>query len=82
MSLAKSILVNVLGTSSTKTPWEKLEGLYQTKGILNRLLLNEQFNSLCIDEHTKIFDHLSVINGIVSVIGQPKEAMTLAYRKQ
>ncbi|CAK8542094.1 unnamed protein product [Lathyrus sativus] len=65
MSLAKNILVNVLGTSSAKELWENLEGIYQEKGISNRLLLKEQFHSLHMDEHTKISDYLSVLNGIV-----------------
>ncbi|CAL5211080.1 unnamed protein product [Lathyrus oleraceus] len=64
MSLAKNILVNVLATSSSKELWEKLKGLYQGKGISNCLLLKERFNSLRVDEHTKVSDHLSVLNGI------------------
>ncbi|CAL5187691.1 unnamed protein product [Lathyrus oleraceus] len=66
MSLAKNILVNVLSRSSSKELWEKLEGLYQGKGISNRLLLKEKFHSLRVDEHTKVFDHISVLNGIIS----------------
>ncbi|CAL5198186.1 unnamed protein product [Lathyrus oleraceus] len=66
MSLTKNILANVLGTSSVKEIWEKLEGLYQGKGISNHLLLKKQFHSLCMDEHKKVSDHLSVLNGIVS----------------
>ncbi|CAK8565132.1 unnamed protein product [Lathyrus sativus] len=66
MSLAMNILVNVLGTSLGKELWEKLEGLYQGNGISNCLLLKEQFHSLCMNEHTKVSDHLSVLNGNVS----------------
>ena len=39
MSLDKNILVSVLGTSSVKELWQNLEGIYQGKGISNRLLL-------------------------------------------
>lgn len=66
MSLAKNILANVLGMSSVKELLEKLEMLYQRKGISNRLLLKELFHSLHMDEHTKVSDHQSVLNGIVS----------------
>lgn len=66
MSLTKNILVNVLGTSSVKEIWEKLEGLYQINGVSNCLLLKEQLYSLCMDEHTKVSYHLRVLNGIVS----------------
>ncbi|CAK8540716.1 unnamed protein product [Lathyrus sativus] len=66
MSLAKNILVNVLRTSSTKEIWKKLEGIYQGNGISKYLLLKEQFHSLRMDEHTKVSDHLSALNGIAS----------------
>ncbi|CAL5195973.1 unnamed protein product [Lathyrus oleraceus] len=66
ISLAKNILVNVLGTSSSKELWKKLEGIYQVKGISNHLLLMEKFHGLCMDEHMKVSGHLSVLNGIIS----------------
>lgn len=61
MSLAKNILMNVLGTSSVKELWEKLEGICQGN-VISNWLLNEQFHNLHMEEHTK--DHLSVFNGI------------------
>ena len=39
--------------------------MYQTQNILNRLYLKERFHTLRMVEGTKIFDHLSVLNGIV-----------------
>lgn len=65
ISFAKNILANALGTLSAKEIWEKLKESYQGKGISNNLLLMEQFHSLHMDEHTKVSDHLSVLNGIV-----------------
>jgi hypothetical protein len=56
----------VQNLSSAKELWEKFEGLYQANDILNRLLLNERFHNLCMDEGTKIFDHLSTLNNFVS----------------
>ncbi|ESR45251.1 hypothetical protein CICLE_v10003098mg [Citrus x clementina] len=50
---------------TTKELWEKLEKLYRTKSISNRLYLKERFHTLRMTEGTKIFDHLSVLNGIV-----------------
>ncbi|KAL5822672.1 hypothetical protein ACOSQ4_020572 [Xanthoceras sorbifolium] len=52
--------------NSFKELWEKLERLYQAKGISNRLYLKEQFHTLRMEEGAKISDHLSVLNGIVS----------------
>ncbi|KAL6562436.1 hypothetical protein OROGR_003443 [Orobanche gracilis] len=66
LCLAKNVLVNVHGISTAKELWEKLEQLYQGKGISNRLYLNEQFHTLRMNGDTKISDHLSVLNGIVS----------------
>ncbi|KAK2429896.1 Pol polyprotein/retrotransposon [Trifolium repens] len=66
LCLAKNVLTNVQNLSSAKELWERLEGLYQAKDISNRLLLKEQFHNLRMDEGTKISDHLSTLNNIVS----------------
>ena len=66
LCLAKNVLANVIGLSTTKELWEKLEELYQTKSISNRLYLKEQFHKLQMNEGTSISDHLSILNGIVS----------------
>ena len=52
--------------SIAKGLWEKLEELYQAKSISNRLYLKEQFHTLHMKEGTKISDHLSTLNEIVS----------------
>lgn len=66
LCLAKNVLANVHGISTAKELWEKLEQLYQGKGISNRLYLKEQFHTLRMDGGTKISDHLSVLNNVVS----------------
>ncbi|KAF3617937.1 putative leucine-rich repeat receptor-like protein kinase-like [Capsicum annuum] len=66
LCLAKYVLTNVIGLSTTKELWEKLEELYQTKSISNRLYLKEQFHKLQMAEGTTISGYLSVLNGIVS----------------
>ena len=66
MCLAKNVLANVLGISTIKDLWEKLEELYQTKGVSNRVYLNEQFHTLRMKEGTKVSDDLSVLNDIIS----------------
>jgi hypothetical protein len=66
LCLAKNVLANVQGTSMAKELWEKLEEMYQTKGISNRVYLKEQFHTLRMTEGATISDHLSVLNGIVS----------------
>ena len=66
LCLAKNVLANVARWSSTKKLWEKLEEMYQAKSLSNRLYLKEQFHKLQMEEGTKISDHLSALNGIVS----------------
>ncbi|KAJ0024626.1 hypothetical protein Pint_07100 [Pistacia integerrima] len=66
LSLAKNVLTNVQGISTAKELWEKLEGMYQAKDISNQVYLKEQFHTLRINEGITIFDHLSVLNGIIS----------------
>ena len=66
LCLAKNVLANIGNIPTMKELWEKLEKLYQTKSISNRLYMKEKFHILRMTEDTKIFDHLSVLNGIVS----------------
>ncbi|KAJ0015038.1 hypothetical protein Pint_21004 [Pistacia integerrima] len=66
LSLAKNVLANVQGISTTKKLWEKLEGMYQAKGVSNQVYLKELFHTLRMNEGTTIFDHLSVLNDIIS----------------
>jgi hypothetical protein len=66
LCLAKNVLANVQGMSTAKELWEKLEEMYQTKGISNHVYLKEQFHTLRMIESATILDHLSILNGIVS----------------
>jgi hypothetical protein len=66
LCLAKDVLANIYGISAAKELLEKLEELYQTKGLSNRLYLNEQFDLLRMDAGMKISYRLSVLNVIVS----------------
>ena len=43
-----------------------LENLYQIKSIYNHLYLKERFHTLRMIEGIKIYDHLSVLNGIMT----------------
>ena len=65
LCLAKNVLANVQKISTTKELWERLEGLYQAKGISNWLLLKEKFHNLRMSDDMKVSDHLSNLNEIV-----------------
>ena len=66
LCLAKNILANVSEISTAKGLWEKIEQMYQAKSLSNRLYLNEQFHTLHMEEGTRISDHMSILNGIIS----------------
>ena len=40
--------------------------MYQGKSLSNRLSLKEQFHTLHMEEGTRISDHMSILNGIIS----------------
>ena len=42
--------------------------MYQAKSLSNRLYLKEQFHTLRMEEGTRISDHLSILNGIISYL--------------
>ncbi|KAJ0079575.1 hypothetical protein Patl1_23736 [Pistacia atlantica] len=54
------------GISTTKKLWEKLEGMYQAKGVSNQVYLKELFHTLRMNEGITISDHMSVLNDIIS----------------
>ena len=43
-----------------------LEQMYQAKSLSNQLYLKEQFHTLRMEEGTRISDHMSILNGIIS----------------
>ncbi|KAJ0079568.1 hypothetical protein Patl1_23739 [Pistacia atlantica] len=53
------------GISTAKKLWEKLEGMYQAKGVSNQVYLKEVFHTLRMNEGTIISNHLSVLNDII-----------------
>jgi len=44
----------------------KVENLYMTKSLSNKLYLKKQLYSLRIKEDTPIFEHMNIFNKIVS----------------
>ncbi|KAH9693618.1 High mobility group B protein 9 [Citrus sinensis] len=53
LCLAKNVLANVGKIPTMKELWEKLEKLYQTKSISNRLYLKERFHTLRMAEEER-----------------------------
>ena len=89
LCLAKNILANVFEISTVKDLWEKLEQMYQAKSLSNRLYLKEQFHTLRMEEGTRMSDHMSILNGIISdleaigvVISDEDKALRLIWSFQ
>ena len=62
------VLENCKG-SKTETAfglWAKLESLYQSKSLLNRILLKKRLYSLKMKEGAKVSEHLNTFNDILS----------------
>ena len=66
LCLTKNILANVSGISIAKGLWKKLEQVYQAKSLSNRLYLKDQFHTLHMEKGTRISNHMSIPNGIIS----------------
>ncbi|KAF8364742.1 hypothetical protein HHK36_033282 [Tetracentron sinense] len=65
LCLANNILVNVRGEITAAGLWKKLQALYQTKSITNRVFLRRKLFGLRIKEGTKVSKHLNAFNNVI-----------------
>jgi hypothetical protein len=63
--LADDVLFNIVAEKKATGLWMKLESLYMTKSLTNRIFLKRQLYSLRIKEGTKIADHLNTFNTLL-----------------
>jgi hypothetical protein len=66
LCLADSVLLNVLGESTTKELWDKLGNLYQSKSLVNKLFLQNKLYHLRVEDGDFVTEHLNVFNNLVS----------------
>ena len=66
MCLADNVIFNVRGEKTASGLWAKLESLYQSKSLLNRILLKKRLYSLKMKEGAKVSEHLNTFNDILS----------------
>ena len=66
LALAPEIKYNMLINSTPKRLWEKLEDIYASKSLTNRLCLKIDLYSLKMDKGTSLHDHLNEFNRLVS----------------
>ena len=65
LCLANEVLFNIVEETSTTSLWGKLETLYMTKLLTNKIYLKIQLYSLQTEEDTKIVEHLNVFNTLI-----------------
>jgi hypothetical protein len=57
LCLADEVLFNIVGEETTTGLWNRLESLYMTKSLTNKIFLKRQLYNLRMKEGTKIVDH-------------------------
>lgn len=65
LCLANEVLFNIFEESTIAGLWEKLEKLYMTKLLTNRIYLKKQLYSLQMKEGTQVEEHLNISNTLI-----------------
>lgn len=65
LCLANEVLFNIVEEVTAACLWEKLEKLYMTKSLTNRIYLKRQLYSLWMKEGKKVAKHLNVFNTLI-----------------
>jgi hypothetical protein len=65
LCLADDVLFNIVVEKTPANLWMKLEILYMTKSLTNKIFLKRQLYSLRMKEGTKITDHLNTFNTLL-----------------
>jgi hypothetical protein len=65
LCLTDTVLKEVLGETTAAGLWLKLESLYMTKSLTNRLILKERLYTLRMTEGTSIKSHISEFSSII-----------------
>ena len=58
LSMTNEILSNILDEKTTKSMWEKLESLYMTKSLSNKLFMKKQLFRLMMPKGSDFMEHL------------------------
>jgi len=62
LCLADNVLFNIVSEKTTVDLWMKLESMYMTKSLTNRIFLKRQLYCLRMKDGMKIDDHLNTFN--------------------
>lgn len=66
LCLADSILTNVMSEPTARDLWKKLESLYQSKSLVNKLFLRKKLYNLRMHEGDSFSAHLYNFNTVIS----------------
>ena len=65
LALASAIKYTVLNETTPTKMWKKLEEIYVSKSLTNRLSLKIDLYTLIIEEEGNLHDHINEFNGLV-----------------
>ena len=65
LCLADEVLFNIVEEETTTGFWTKMESLYMTKNMSNKIFLKKHLYNLRMKEGMKIIDHLNVFNTLI-----------------
>ena len=60
-----SVLLNVLGEAMVKVLWDKLETLYQSKSLVNKLFLQKKLYNMRMKDGDSVIKHLNAFNIVI-----------------
>ncbi|KAK8937136.1 hypothetical protein KSP39_PZI011924 [Platanthera zijinensis] len=66
LCLADEVMYNVIEAENTVDLWRKLEELYMSRSLTNKLYVKKQLYSLRMSDGAQLLDHLNVFNKLVS----------------
>ena len=62
LSLGDEVIHNIPEAKTAKEVWEKLEGLYMRKNLMNKLYVKKQLYSLHMKDSSDLLKHLNTFN--------------------
>ena len=68
LSLVSKLKYSVMNEKSPSKLWEKLEKVYMSKSLTNRLYMKKQLYELKMSEETDVRDHINNFNMYKSVV--------------
>eukprot|EP00253_Pinus_taeda_P033098 PITA_33098 len=66
LCVSDSVLLNVSGEATAKALWDKLQILYQSKSLVNKLFLWKKLYNLRMKDGDSVKEHLNAFNTVVS----------------